>query len=321
MRPKIGKAKSSSWFFRGEQLCDREFLPASWLESFSFQQLDREFLVPASASQLRLWAGCSSAAADPLRYLAAGAPRYLTGYLSPRYLTGYLAPGYHCSSTHNVLLLSAELCNISRMVDLEPDIELGVCFASKCRSVSHCVPVSCRKGRERGREDIGGRDRIGNRAIIGQGSSSSPFCQFSSENMDIGQLCDMSSQKTFHSHHLNRLLFKLFLLIACSWLWSFARRERTAFRKWELGSWVSSRSLTLCHESARLTISWYLDWLLIVFVKLLLIVFVKLNQNGHKYWVSSCSLTLCHKSSLPPQISQASQTWSTYSVHSNQHKL
>ena len=149
-------------FLRREQLCGREFLPASWLESFSFQQLDREFLVPASASQLRLWAGCSSAAADPLRYLAAGAPGYLTGYLSSRYLTGYLAPGYHCSSTHNVLLLSAEVCNISRMVDLEPDIELGVCFASKYSSVSHCVPVSCRKGRER--EDIGGRDRIGNRA-------------------------------------------------------------------------------------------------------------------------------------------------------------
>ena len=28
-----------------------------------------------------------------------------------------------------------------------------------------------------------------------------------------------------------------------------------------------------------------------------------------------------HKSSLPPQISQASQTWSTYSVFSNPHKL
>ena len=40
------------------------------------------------------------------------------------------------------------------MVDLEPDIELGVCFASKYSSVSHCVPVSCRKGREREGERI-----------------------------------------------------------------------------------------------------------------------------------------------------------------------
>ena len=56
-------------------------------------------------------------------------------------------------------------------------------------------------------------------SAIEQGSSS-PFCQLSSEKTDIGQLCDMSShQKTFHSHHLNRLLFKLlFLPIACSLL-------------------------------------------------------------------------------------------------------
>ena len=86
-------------------------------------------LAPALSSVSRL----ELAAADSLRYLAAAAPRYLTGYL-------VAAPGYHCSSPYNALLLPTELCNTSRMVDLEPDIEECV-LGGWCIRIQWCVAL------------------------------------------------------------------------------------------------------------------------------------------------------------------------------------